>query len=63
MTKEKLIDNLKKRMDDYGWSLDSAGVQNLVLTATEFDLNLLLESRENCGGPAEPKNIDFAAIT
>ena len=62
MTKEKLIDNLRKRMDDYGWALDLKDTQKPVLESVEKDIDLLLEGMENCGGRQAPAAIDFDAI-
>jgi len=62
MTKEKLIENLIKQFDEYGWCLDLPAVQNRVLFDVEKDLDLLLKRSKICGCPQRPENIDFAGM-
>lgn len=62
MTKEKLLKNLKKQFNEFGWALDKLGVQEAFIEEIEKDLDEFEETvKKNCTGLSSPKSIDLHA--
>lgn len=63
MTKEKLLKNLRKQFDEFGWALDMPKIQDVFIEKIGEDLDKFESTvKKSCVGPQTPTNIDLQGI-